>query len=234
MDADSILKSVAESYLAMRSYCDSGSVEIVEGNPSDRKYRLEFKTYFVRPNKVRFEWHDLLPDQKAIWTNGLNSYQNFLGRSELVDEFWVAIAMATGVSHLSVLKILKLLLPECIETRTVWQKMRDPRSLADAEIDGTLCYHLLGSEWQKDDTEAWISKDDLIVLRLRSSIKNRTESSKRMLSEVREHFERQGVPQVQWPKIPSWPRRYYYEYQYHQIQINKPIADEHFETNLST
>ena len=58
MDVDAILKSLSEKYLAIDSYSDVGTVETVNQPPSSCGRQLEFKTYFVRPDKVRFEWRD--------------------------------------------------------------------------------------------------------------------------------------------------------------------------------
>ena len=54
-DPESILKDVRQKYLSFESYSDVGTVEIV---PSVGEQSLEFKTYFVRPARFRFEWHD--------------------------------------------------------------------------------------------------------------------------------------------------------------------------------
>lgn len=56
---ETIVKQMAERYAALSSYEDSGVIETVTDGPlSRRNTDIGFKTYFTRPNKLRFEWLD--------------------------------------------------------------------------------------------------------------------------------------------------------------------------------
>jgi len=232
MNAESILKSVIEKYRSFSSYADVGTVETL---PSQTKSEIEFKTYFMRPNKVRFDWRDwhsldktTPADENAIWSNGKNSYAWFLGELEHEESLGLAMAGATGVSSCSVLMILQLLFPECVETNSVWFEMQNMQ-IESQELTGLHCYHLVGTETKPDDTEAWISKEDLIVRRLISKTEITAEEDRAFFEETVEMLKAEGRPKEYWPTKPTGARKYYDEFNYQEVKINEPIADAIFE-----
>jgi hypothetical protein len=228
MNPESILKSVREKYLSLKSYADEGVVGTSKGKRS-----LEFKTYFASPLKVRFEWRTSFPPtENAIWTNGTESHSWFMGKLELLPEFSSGIAGATGVSSASVVMILKLLLPDCIEVRSAWYDMQD-MNMDEEPVDALMCYHIIGTDRKTDDTEAWISKDDFLVRRLRRRTEISQEESERMLAEARKHLEDIGLPQGDLPVRSIPAQKFTDEYNYREVKINQPIADEIFEFDPS-
>jgi len=224
MNAESVLKRVREKYRSLKTYADEGGVGTSTGKRS-----LEFKTYFASPLRVRFECRaSSPPNESAIWTNGTESHSWFMGKLERLPEFSSGIAGATGVSSASVLMILKLLLPDCIEVRSVWYEMQDMR-MDEEEVNGLTCFHLIGTDRKTDDTEAWISKDDLLVRRLRRRTEISQEESEKMLAEARKHLEELGLPQGDLPVRSIPAQKFTDQYNYQVVKINEPIADEIFE-----
>ena len=162
MNPESVLKAVIEKYRSFASYADVGTVERVASSSGEL---INFNTYFVSPNKVRFDWRDRHRYSNAIWSNGKNAYSWFLGELRQEEDLELAMAGATGVSACSVLMIVQLLFPESVETNSVWFEMQKLQ-MDEQQLNDFQCYHLVGTDRLPDDTEAWISKEDLIVRRL--------------------------------------------------------------------
>jgi len=229
MNAESVLKSVIEKYRSFASYADHGTVDRV---PSASCESINFKTFFVRPNKVRFDWRDRHPHNNTIWSNGKNSYSWFLGELEQEENLELAMAGATGVSSGSVLMIVQLLFPESVETKSVWFEMQNMQ-MDQQEVNGLRCYHLVGTDRKPADTEAWISKEDLIVHRLISKSEITQEQAERRFAEMIEELKNLGIPKETWPKRPFRAEKYQTEYNYQEVKVNEPIADEIFEFDPS-
>jgi hypothetical protein len=234
VDEGSILNKVRETYLGFSSYSDSGTVKIVP--PIGKGKATEFKTYFVRPDKVRFEWNSWHPFQgdldspmkSAIWSDGERSNILFMGDQKGTDGISLAIAGATGVSSGSVHMILKLLFPEGIQITGVWHEMQNVKLLDDEEIGGSCCYHLIGETKRPDDTEAWISKNNLVVRRLRVHRRLTPEDRGRMNAKRIEGLQKAGVPPEHFPKESLEVREYYQEYNYDQILTDIELSDQLF------
>lgn len=173
MNGQQILQKVRDTYLNFKSYVDSGTVRTIpatgKGPPT------QFSTYFHRPGKVRFEWRMWHPNQDAsepplessvVTADGKRSRTRFLNLNEEM-ELSSALAAATGVSSSSILMIIKLLIPECVSTNPLWYEMRDVKLVDEEMVNNFSCFHIVGTNRIEDDTEAWVSKDDFIVRRLR-------------------------------------------------------------------
>jgi len=233
MKSESILKNVQESYLSFESYSDVGSVDIV---PSFATTLIEFKTFFSRPSKVRFEWRDWHPyfgkdrppNENIIWSDGDNSYKCFSGDRTRTQNLSLAIGGATGVSSGAVHKILKLLMPSCIALNSAWYDMHEVRILQDESVHGFSCYHLLGTVKRVNDTEAWISRDDLLVRRIRATNEiNAVDNEKQFARRLAELTEL-GIRNENLPKPTFGVSQYYQEYNYREIKINSPLPEELF------
>src|ERR1700679_879053 len=107
MEPESILERVRKKYLELDSYCDEGTIStdgVIRGEAYTNK--TEFKTYFARPDKVRFEWQRSKDnpfskadvDKNVIWSNGSSTRDVFLGRQRKHKSLSMALAGATGVS----------------------------------------------------------------------------------------------------------------------------------------
>jgi hypothetical protein len=90
MNPDFILKSVRQKYFSFGSYSDVGTVDTA----------LEFKTYYVRSKKFRFEWRDWHlclgkeqpPNERAVWTDGKESFMRILAKDQRIKGFETALA----------------------------------------------------------------------------------------------------------------------------------------------
>ena len=122
--------------------------------------------------------------------------------------------------------ILKLLFPDSVQCSRLWYEMDDPKILDDEEINGYGCYHLLGTRRNPDDTEAWISKADLIVRRLKRRDLYHGEQSERHYAMAMESLKKMGMSAEHFPK-PA-PSKYCHEYNYNQVTANQPLPDELF------
>lgn len=200
MRGPDILEKVRDTYLAFETYSDVGTAHIVPpigiGTPT------EFKTYFSRPDKVRFSWRDWHPyfgrskppSNSMIWTDGQDSRIRSLRGTEYTETFSIAIAGATGVSSAAAVMILLLLRPGSIGFNYKWYQMKTIGDLDEEDVAGTLCYHLSGCAVAEGDTEVWIDKGNFLVRRLR------------------------------WYQKPEQ----YIEYDYLQVATNKPLPDDLF------
>ena len=109
----------------------------------------EFKTYFVSPNKIRFEWRSWHPHQSksvtpnlnVIVSDGIKSQSLFLGELRELS-LSLAIGGATGVSSGAVHMILKLLMPDCVKLNKVWFEFVTASIEGEEEISGALCHHI--------------------------------------------------------------------------------------------
>lgn len=226
MNAESILQAVQEKYLSISSYSDFGTVDTVPGHTP-----TEFRTYFVRPSKFRFEWREWHPyfgkkkssNDAAIWSDGNECYEWFLGKLERTDRA-SAVAGATGVSSASVLMILGVLYPELIDYNDPWLKMRDIEQLEDEKIRSHSCLHLMGTTTKRNDQEVWIGKTDYIVHRLRT----RAEITAEEIRLMAEECEQSGVNNFSTADEQIVARNFCDEYNYHEITINQPLSDDLF------
>src|ERR1019366_8874959 len=90
----------------------------------------EFKTYFVRPKKVRFEWQtrftepDKVPSflkatgvsHGTVWSDGVDSYCSVFGQKSSEQNLAFAIAAGTGEASVSLTMLNLLLLPADLES----------------------------------------------------------------------------------------------------------------------
>jgi outer membrane lipoprotein-sorting protein len=229
MTPEHILNKVIDTYASMESYSDVGTVDRV---PPIGQTSLEFKTFFAKPNNMRFEWRSWHPhfgkdepaNESVVWSNGDQSHMWFLGKLrhyELVS----AVAGAFGVSSMSVAMISNLFLAERLEYRGEWTTMRDIKMLSDENIGNFCCYHLVGSTEEPDDKEAWVSKEDFVVRRLRT-LTGITEAVNAQRAAM---LEQMRQPSMQIPiKKKCAGQQFYLEYNYTEVAVNQPLPDDLF------
>ncbi len=105
MNADEILGSVLERYQACSSYTDNGALSSDIG-------QVQFKTFFCRPNKFRFEWTVQKSAPNVILSDSSAQAVYFDGEIlNKIDSLPLAIAGATGVSLGVAPLIAHLLMP---------------------------------------------------------------------------------------------------------------------------
>jgi len=245
MKPEAILARVKAKYLEFDSYSDEGVV-ITDRTCDEEPYtnKMEFKTYFTRPDKVRFEWEESRenrfynPDtgNSAIWSNGIETRDVFLGRKRQHESLSMAMAAATGVSKGAVNMILIPLLNLDSDLRWFWADMKDARVTEEEQVGGFHCHHIVGTTQHTNDVEAWIGQDDYMVRRLRRKLV--------ITSEFREYAHKRGIealrnfglPQKQIDEViqvHNATRRpdteeHYEDYIYNKIRINQPLSDSLF------
>ena len=115
MNANDLLDTVLERYETCFSYTDVGEATSALGI-------LQFKTFFCRPNRFRFEWTNSFAGKTLIgliYSNSDAKTTVFDGRNyEDVGELGLAVAGATGVSHGVAPLAAHLLMPELFKGRS--------------------------------------------------------------------------------------------------------------------
>jgi hypothetical protein len=102
MGPETTIERVKAKYLECDSYSDEGIVSTDRAD-EDGRYtnKTEFKTYFARPNKVRFEWEASRENRfynpeigkNVIWSNGIKTNDIFLGRKREHESLSMAMAL---------------------------------------------------------------------------------------------------------------------------------------------
>lgn len=171
-NATTVMKNMADRYAALSSYQDIGVVEITsEGELPRRGTNTLFKSYFTRPNKLRFEWLTSAffssAERSVIWSDGTEAF-TFRGYEpgiEKEDDLVSAIAGATGVSLGSAHTVPELLLNSELMGFSLTDLAR--LSLKNEEVfEGELCYVLSGFK-EEEEWRMWISKKDLLLRKLK-------------------------------------------------------------------
>jgi outer membrane lipoprotein-sorting protein len=175
---EAILKQMTERYTALSSYEDSGVVESVSDGPLTRRdTNIGFKTYFTRPNKLRFEWLDysspLTLDRNMIWSDGQKSFKVYSfdpGRTE-TEDISMAVAGATGISRGSARTLYALLISDQIWGFSLTELTK--LSLKGEEVfEGEECYVLEGYHPNGEPWKLWISKRDSLLRKLKTPTTN--------------------------------------------------------------
>jgi hypothetical protein len=173
MNAQAILHNLIKRYSTCQTYSDVGFSE-TKGQP---KPRLDFRTYFCRPDKFRFEWTDYHPyfgkstgpQHYALWSDGKKVYTCYHFNDYQVREtgsLLLAVAGATGISSGAAYFIHSLLLsPGRFPPRLF--RFKSCRKLEDDQIDGESCYVINGARKYGHNTTMWVRTSDYVVKRRR-------------------------------------------------------------------
>jgi hypothetical protein len=234
VNAELILNNVKETYFRFQAYSDVGTADRV---PSIGKTPVEFKTYFVRPGRVRFEWRDWHPyfgkehpaDENAIWSNSHHTHMWFLNELKEKGALDLAIAAATGVSKASVHRILTLLLPGCVDLRSSWFDARGLRETENEEVNGFSCHHLVGTSESPDDMEVWVSKNDYVVRRIRNY--DSTIALGALVRSIDTGETGSSPDLILHRTFPD--SQYYNEYNYLEVAVNQTLPDHWFDFDPS-
>ncbi len=170
---DEILRNMAERYSSISSYEDSGVVETVTDGPLVRRNTdIYFKTYFTRPNKLRFEWLNcavlVFPDRSILWSDGSKSFTSHAhspGRIETKDDLGMAVAGATGVSLGSAHTVPTMLIKELLGF--VVTDIKKPILKGQEAFEGEECYVVEGLDRSDQPVQLWISRQDSLLRKLR-------------------------------------------------------------------
>lgn len=161
MDAADIIKKLAERYVSCASYEDSGTVETFPDAGGSGKQ--DFRTYFAKPNKFRFEWltyHQLGKTRRArfniVWSDGNQAYELFESQeSEQENDFRGAIASASTFSQGAIVLVPALLMQE---VAVLIRKSVTQLDYLHRLDDSDNLFHLQGSSRLSNDTELWIDR----------------------------------------------------------------------------
>jgi hypothetical protein len=172
MQAASILEITLKVYSKCRSYSDVGEVKVI---PPIGHSDIRFRTQFLRPGKFRFEWSRWHPYfgpegteyENSIWTNGEEIKSKIQGKVEARDGLASALAAAAGASSGAALRISAIVMPELMPLSRSWHELRDLVLMDDELVNGVLCFHIRASLVSEKDTDIWISKEGMILRRLR-------------------------------------------------------------------
>lgn len=169
MNAESLLERMAEKYASCRTYADSGVAQF--NSPVGEKERLEFRTLFIRPGYLSFEWQDYGPrrgkstDFSVLWSeDGIHRVKYIWGVEE-IDSLSLAIAGATGCSSAAASVVTSLLLVELQESSKHLLTLSDLEIKGEDVLDGICCFVLNGSLLKRSDTTLLIAKDDFSIRR---------------------------------------------------------------------
>lgn len=163
MHADGVIQNMVLKYGNCQTYQDSGRVEGGQGITT-------FKTYFVRPNKFRFDWiyEDLGSKRNSIWSDGLKVFSRHSFNNELEEEsnLNVAIAGATGVSQGTAHTVSTLLMPDLevsLNSRTLLKLC--PYEFRESEIESNdSCFRVRSTE-ANNQADLWIRMSDYALVK---------------------------------------------------------------------
>lgn len=198
MDGPTILQAVRDAYSRCQSYQDSGDVVSVfvqeSPRPNRRTTSRPFSTWFVRPNRFRFEFAERTIGPPEEWRRHVvwerdgvaRSWWSIKGERESKD-LPMLIAGATGISGGSANRVPRMLMPDRFKPGEV-----PTATLLGAEsVDGISC-HKVGLSWQREGhTFAetwWVGVDDLLLRKEFNVHKLGGEESKKLHERGMEHL----------------------------------------------
>lgn len=178
LTGDQIIEKMAAQYASVKSYQDVGVVQEVFGSGRIHKVN-EFKTYFVRPDLIRFEWRDAPEESRdsrpnIFWSDGAEifSLYNFSDGPEKAENISRAVAGATGISRGAAHTIPRLLLTDVIGFSLT--EMHRVTFLSHETFEGEECFVVRGFHPFGFSIDVWISKRDMLIRKIREEGKNGT------------------------------------------------------------
>jgi len=164
--ARQIIKKMGVIYSSCSSYQDSGLVQKIPSDHSDKfNIQKKFRTYFVRPDLFRFEWEEKLPSiQKTyiyvVWKNEKETYTYWgLGGEKRPEKnLEEAISANTGVSSGGIRTVPFLLIKQ--ERSSILNGLVNETLIGEVSLDGVHCY-LIQAKHEKSGREVklWIGKN---------------------------------------------------------------------------
>jgi hypothetical protein len=191
MNPIEIMRQVSEKYSECHSYSDSGLAEFDDVH--QQREQIAFRTEFIRPDYLRFEWQDYGPRRgkserfSTVWASGNKTLVRRDTSKVIVEEqpsLALAIAGATGCSAGAAHKVPSLLLDE-LRTDCKHMLLLTDLELCDQILeDEQQCYVLKGSLFKKGDHILWISTSDFSLRRIRIVQSRTAEESERELKAI--------------------------------------------------
>lgn len=167
-----ILKAMSKKYASITSYQSEGVVETVADNPMRTRSRdVDFKLYFSRPNKLRFEWVAnsiaSVGQRNLVWSDGGPTFSLYSFAPEKVEtreSLERGLAGAAGISLGSAVTIPKLLLTEI--SGFSLRSLRKVRLKGTEKFEGHDCYVLEGYHPDGERWQLWLGRRDLSLRKL--------------------------------------------------------------------
>lgn len=174
-EAVAFMSQVVATYKSLSSYRDRGrSVQTLKSDSSEKNPStvvIDFTTLFKRPNKFRFSWTrtenlgdgPYISEKNAIWSDGTRIWSFAASDSTPIAEesFAMAVAGATGVSQGTALHIFRLLTDDVHGFR--FDQLRKLKIVRSEILSGIDCYVVQGSQYDMDNYELWIGKQDHLI-----------------------------------------------------------------------
>ena len=225
--AGEIINKMYAVYQNLSSYQDTGEVETVmfaEGTGIKQVMSAPFKTFFQRPNLMRFEWVNISPlpqkSNNVLWSNGQETYTYWpqLGQYKKNKSLQMGIAGATGVSGGSAHTIPSMFLFQ----QNIFATLK-PILLCQGKFEGIKCHVIAGNDIMNNETILWIGVDDLLLRKAEKTIK----SHKGILEKAKKSLKESGsdikIPDIKMPDFSSVIKEVHRE-----IKINKDIPSSVF------
>lgn len=231
MNAKDVHERVLEKYQSCSSYSDFGMVDF--DNVHEQPETLQFRTSFIRPNYLIFEWQDYGPRRgksqefSQLWSkNGRTKTRMPWGLKES-ESLHLGIAGATGCSAGAASVIPDLLLPE---TNSKGFTQLSELDLDPQGLETDDCYVLRGTLFKYLDHTVWISKIDFSIRRLRHDRSWTAAESKleyellQADTKLLDHVKNEGL------KLPSEqpqfkPKRFVTDYKFQQLKFDETVFE---------
>jgi outer membrane lipoprotein-sorting protein len=170
-DADEIIRRMVSVYDKANSYQDVGIVQRSSASKPD-VFNLvnSFKTFFVRPAHLRFQWAEIEfrepEESNIIWSDGTGvfSYSHLMGL-EKEESISMAVAGATGISSGAAHTVTTLLIPDVSGFRIT--EMKGLTLLREENFEGTGCFVVRGYHPFGFPIDIWVGKNDFLLRRMR-------------------------------------------------------------------
>jgi outer membrane lipoprotein-sorting protein len=174
MTAEEVLAKMAEAYKGCKSYEDEGEVAIKFDTPQ-RQWtdRRPFKTAFVRPNKLRYEFTSklgpMLPGPSTryvVWADGtkIRSWWSIQPKVETFSSFNMALAGPTGVSGRSAITVPSLLFDMQRVTRL--DQLASPTLAGEEQVDSAACLKVEGKGRRGEPVTLWLDKEMFLIRKI--------------------------------------------------------------------
>lgn len=172
LSGEQIVAKMALEYANAKSYQDEGIVRTASETGSGIEEIIEFKTYFARQTRLRFEWeekptNDLSAAWHLVWnddndTFSYDIYPNLESEPvEKAETLSSGIAGASGVSHGSAHTVPSLLVKEISGFRVT--EMSRISLLREEQFEGETCFVVRGFHPFAFPIDLWISKSDFLL-----------------------------------------------------------------------
>lgn len=169
--AETLLRASLEKYRNCASYSDAGTVR-----RSNSTNFITFETNYTRPNLFSFQWINQSefsePRKNQIWISNGSAYAKYDFQNDqcqvanLIEEIENAAGISSGATVAVVPLLLNAKNTECCRL----QNLEQVKELPVEYIGNQSCHCIVGSVINEDDTQIWLSANDLTVRRIREVV----------------------------------------------------------------